>query len=523
MSNKRFRSLLVVLCLLATLVIAGSMRVPAVEAANITVNTLADNSNGGDGHCTLREAINNSNADGDTSGGDCAAGSGSDSISFRISGIITLSSALPTLATTVTVNGTGQTITLDGAGKYPILRINGGSASVTLTALTLSNAVCNPKKGGGAAITNFAVLTVNVSTFRGNAAGYCAGGGAINNEGGTLNVNNSTFSNNSAVNAAGGAILNSGSAYIYNSTFKGNNAENGGAIYNFNEAALTVSSSTFKKNTEADYGAGIFNDGGSLTVSGSAFAGNETDFEGYGGGIANRNGTANITTSTFSKNYAKRGGGIYNKSTTINVTASAISNNEGWGAGGGLYNTEGTMVVTNSTVAFNETRGEFGGGFYSEYGALYVVYSTIGFNGCICDGNGAGGIEATSGTVTLSNTIMAADNETGFYANCNFWFNITIVGTTYANDNTCFHTGPGTQPIQVTDDQLNLGDLQNNGGLTQTIKPGAGSVVFDTGNAAECVAPIGAPSYGAGSIDQRGVKRPQGIHCDVGAYEVRYK
>src|SRR5579863_3627300 len=48
-------------------------------ANTITVNTTSDASTTGDGFCSLREAINNANSPGvDTTGGDCAIGTGTD-------------------------------------------------------------------------------------------------------------------------------------------------------------------------------------------------------------------------------------------------------------------------------------------------------------------------------------------------------------------------------------------------------------------------------------------------------------
>src|ERR1700720_4614980 len=61
----------------------------------ITVNNTTDPaSTSGNGFCTLREAINNANAASDTSGGDCAPGTGTDTIKFSVSGTITLGSTL---------------------------------------------------------------------------------------------------------------------------------------------------------------------------------------------------------------------------------------------------------------------------------------------------------------------------------------------------------------------------------------------------------------------------------------------
>lgn len=59
-----------------------------------------------------------------------------------------------------------------------------------------------------------------------------------------------------------------------------------------------------------------------------------------------------------------------------------------------------------------------------------------------------------------------------------------------------------------------LGALGNHGGDTETMVPGAGSSAIDAGDDAVCAA---APVNG---LDQRGVPRPQGAHCDIGAVEV---
>jgi hypothetical protein len=53
-----------------------------------------------------------------------------------------------------------------------------------------------------------------------------------------------------------------------------------------------------------------------------------------------------------------------------------------------------------------------------------------------------------------------------------------------------------------------LGSLQNNGGFTQTMALNTGSPAIDVGDDANCT-----------PTDQREVTRPQGSHCDMGAYE----
>jgi hypothetical protein len=59
-----------------------------------------------------------------------------------------------------------------------------------------------------------------------------------------------------------------------------------------------------------------------------------------------------------------------------------------------------------------------------------------------------------------------------------------------------------------------LGPLQDNGGATMTHRPGVGSAALDQGNPATC----GSAPY---DTDQRGVARPQGPTCDLGAVELR--
>src|ERR1700722_18682307 len=113
-------------------------------------------------------------------------------INFSVSGTVTLASALPAIANTspgsLTIDGTGQTITVDGANSFQVLVVNSG-ATLTVNDLTIAH---------------------------GNAPSI---GGGIANVGGTLTVSNSTFSTNTGT---GGGIYNSVTATVTNSTFSGN-------------------------------------------------------------------------------------------------------------------------------------------------------------------------------------------------------------------------------------------------------------------------------------------------------------
>ncbi|HET6823672.1 MAG TPA: PxKF domain-containing protein, partial [Anaerolineales bacterium] len=56
-----------------------------------------------------------------------------------------------------------------------------------------------------------------------------------------------------------------------------------------------------------------------------------------------------------------------------------------------------------------------------------------------------------------------------------------------------------------------LGPLQDNGGTTHTMALGAGSPAADAAEDSACPA-----------TDQRGATRPQGPHCDIGAFEAQF-
>jgi hypothetical protein len=256
-------------------------------------------------------------------------------------------------------------------------------------------------------------------------------------------------------------------------TISGNNAVR---VFTVNPGvAVTLNALTITNGSAVD-GGGIYNSG-TLIVSNSTFDGNSArgDYPGpnFGGGIYNNNGALTVSNSTFSSNGAyDGGGGIYNKSGTLTVSNSTFAGN-GAARGGAIYNGNGALTVSNSTFAGNSA---YGGG-----GSIYNH-----------DSGGA--------VTTLRNTIVA-NSPAG--ANC---FGTIADGSgnlTYP-DTTC----PGINFIPA------LGPLQNNGGATKTMALLAGSTAIDRANDVICAA---AP---INNRDQRGVVRPQGFHCDIGAYEV---
>ena len=432
-----------------------------------------------------------------------------------------------------------------------------GTLSVTNSTFTANRTISFSRGSSGGGIITYGTLHVTNGTFTDNTA-FDEGGGIFNY--GTLTVTNSSFSGDSADN--GGGISNHGTLDLTDGTFSGNFALSGGAIYNnvfgmltvtdssfsgngngipggaiYNAGTLDVTGSTFSDNF-AEEGAGIYNQG-PLTVTDSKFSGNSASENGRGGGISNY-AALTVTDSTFSDNSAPQGGAIYNfailnviNSTflsngssaivgggivndttgTLTVTKSTFSDNNALDSGGGIRNL-GTLHVTDSTFSGNSA--EFGGGIYNggtleatdstfsgnaaEYGGgidnlgmLEVTNST--FSGNFALTNGGGGGISNFGTGTLKNTIVANSLFGG--GNCSD--PMTDGGGNLSwPDTTC--PGLNADPL--------LGPLQDNGGPTQTHALLAGSPAIDAALLANCPA-----------TDQRGVSRPQGAGCDIGAYE----
>ena len=249
------------LLLITPLAILTAGRSPHANAANtITVNSLTDPGITGDHFCSLREAITNANAKADTSRGDCAAGSGNDTIVFNLSGTIALVSNLPSIQHTLEIDGTGQAITIDGGGaSQGFLNFSG---VVTLNNLTIANGHSAAGNGGG--VFNNGSLTVTNCTFVGNTA---AGGGAIYNgaPAGTLAVTNCTFSGN--VSAAGGAIESAHGGTVTSSTFANNSSgsSSAGAAILATDTTVQVANSILAGSTGTNcgvVGTGVIGNGG---------------------------------------------------------------------------------------------------------------------------------------------------------------------------------------------------------------------------------------------------------------------
>lgn len=124
-----------------------------------------------------------------------------------------------------------------------------------------------------------------------------------------------------------------------------------------------------------------------------------------------------------------------------------------------------------------------------------------------------GGVYFADSELTLKNTIVANNTSGGNCALNSFYPAVpTSLGYNLSSDTTC--TTWLNKPSDLNNVNPLLGALADNGGLTKTHLPQAGSPALNK---------IPQGTNGCGTTltsDQRGITRPQGGKCDIGAVEV---
>jgi lactocepin len=255
------------------------------------------------------------------------------------------------------------------------------------------------------------------------------------------------------------------------------------------------------------FGGGMFVEGGDVDLNGGVTIEENRAFDGAGIHVAA--GTLTANESTVADNDAAHwGGGIANSAGTLTITRSTIADNTAELAGG-IW-TAGATTVTNGTVSGNT--GTYGaGGVATSSGTFSLVASTVSFN-TAGDNPGAGGVlRLTAGTLDLRGSVVA-ENSAGNFPDCFLIGGATSHGYNVVGDDSgCGYTpGTGDQvgTRTVPIDPL-LGPLQDNGGAVETHALLQGSPAIDAIPATAC----------AVTVDARGVARPKGAGCDIGAYE----
>lgn len=255
-----------------------------------------------------------------------------------------------------------------------------------------------------------------------------------------------------------------------------------------------------------------------LTITGGRLDGNAS-----GGGFWNL-GFVTFDRVHLVDNEGAYGGAVFNSPLTHMVLRDSLVSDNRSGEGGGIR-VDSSAEIVNSTISGNslfevdqvrrpdEFSGYGGGIDHRGGGDLTIVNSTITDNDAL---KGAGGVNSSQsytpltdqvrvGVVRVRNSIIAGNRSVEGPQDCRAaGMVLTSTGHTLDGDGTCGTAGPTDLPMR----RPLLGPLANNGGQTDTHAVLAQSPARDAAGADGC------PSH-----DQRGVPRPRGRACDIGAYE----
>jgi hypothetical protein len=217
-------------------------------------------------------------------------------------------------------------------------------------------------------------------------------------------------------------------------------------------------------------------------------------------GMANSRLTLNNVTIADNK-VGAAGAGINSGDSILTINNSTFTGNIAGDIGGAMVISnsvpEMTTTITNSTFSGNVAMD--GAAVHNWVGGLSIRNSTFVGNSTT---EATGGDIEGFGPFELKNSLFVR-GASG--SNCSFQPQ-TVGGVNFSDDGTCGAT-------LATPEALNLGPLADNGGPTMTHALLDGSVAIDA--ATDCTDWEGQPV----ATDQRGVKRPQGLACDVGAFE----
>jgi hypothetical protein len=438
--------------------------------------------------------------------------------------------------------------------------VNGGT--LTISGCALKNNVAQggdgqtPGGGGGAggggAILNGpidpftsapATLYVVNSTFSGNqaigGAGDQAGGGggggfggAIFNANGTVTATNCTFAANIAVGGTSGIANDTnsddsgsgdGGVGLDNPNYDGagssgngdgsaggagDDGGGGGAGSNGEQ-----DSGVCNGGTGGTGGMGGFGGGGGAGGPGADGCVTNAPATGGNGGDGGNGGVGGF-------GGGGGGGGIGGQPTGVGTltgsvgipgtnglgAASGVSTNGGAGGGfgGAIFNYAlGTTLLFNCTVASNTAAGGTSAHHLADgQGTAGGIYNFEGFVGDLS--------EDLTGTVQIVDTIIATNMATpapdvggAITSGGNNLIGVADGSAGFVNGSNGDLVGSATHPLNAE-----LGPLADNGGTTFTIALLSTSPAINAGNDPDCP-----------STDQRGVTRPQIVHCDIGAFE----
>jgi len=236
------------------------------------------------------------------------------------------------------------------------------------------------------------------------------------------------------------------------------------AFYNNVGSHATMTDVIFDRNTAGHDTGAMFSEGTDATLRNVTFSRNHSDAQ--GGALISQAGTLNLTDATFSGNSAGTDGGAIETAT------------------GSTTNLNDVTIVRNTADADDDGSGD------------------------------GGGIHLQGGTLNIQNSILAANTDRGGEApNC--------APGLISDGHNLFGQSPGCL-IGLGNGDLfppnpRLASLADNGGFTRTVALKRHSPAINHGSSS----PPGSGGESCAKRDQRGVKRPRGPRCDIGAFERR--
>ncbi|HEX3035768.1 MAG TPA: choice-of-anchor Q domain-containing protein [Thermodesulfobacteriota bacterium] len=432
-------------------------------------------------------------------------------ISKRARGVLLFCMVLAVLAALPVLTGQAAVITVDTTDD----EFNDGTDCSLREAIQAANT--NADFGGCVGAGSYGTDTINL-----DAATYTltlAGAGENANATGDLDI-----TSNMTIEGQGAHMT----------TIDGNGIDR---VFDITDSNIVIINNvTITGGSSTADGGGIRNFGDLTLLDGVAVDNNNTSGSANAGGILNgAGGMLEIENSTISNNTTDNDAGGIQNSGTLEMINSTISGNTAAGDAGGIDNS-GTVELNNVTITDNTAAGGDGGGIFNDANLTFTLSNTI-----IADNNDND--FSTPDCFTEVNGDLASDgfNILGNNAGCG--------GLTDGVNGD--QVGTGLSPINPM-----LGPLTNNGGTTETHLPQDGSPAIDAGRNGVPPSPAPTPTVGptptptpinsvspspsplaavepsqAGSgpaceaTDQRGEPRPVDLNddgnaiCDIGAVE----
>lgn len=383
-----------------------------------------------------------------------------------------------TVDKTLTLQGDpGGGTVLSGIEDNPALQLIGGNRQSPPPAISLENLdISGNKQAPGVVATSVAVRLLNSHADR-NLGGVIAGGSLVVLDGSTASGN--TTSGTEGVTGAG-VVSFAGVVDISESTISGNDAVGVAALNNFGPPGSTP---TPPADDDAD-----------TTITDSTVAGN-----GFYG-VGSQGGSMDVDSSTITGNGSF---GVFSSASAVTVRNSTVALTRGAALPGGVENLTpaglGTLPATGGQQARAAQRVL---GMTRATTTLRVGERTLTLRPT------AQRRVAAAAAVGITVSGSALEQRPGV-PDC---AGVTDGGYNASADktNSCGFTAASNDLVR-TDPKL--GALADNGGPTRTHLPQAGSPLRNA-------IPLGRADCERDATDQRGVAKPQGPRCDIGAVEV---